>query len=64
MEPLLNTRATADVLGVTPEALRVWRHRGQGPVAIKYGRQVMYRRADIEAWLESCVINRPLQASA
>ena len=64
MEPLLTTRETATVLQVTPEALRVWRHRGQGPAAIKYGRQVMYRRSDIEAWLESRVINRPLEATA
>jgi len=63
MERLLTTRATADVLNVTPEALRIWRHRGQGPLAIKYGRQVMYRRSDIEAWLDSRVINRPAESA-
>lgn len=64
MKPLLTTAATAEVLGIAPQTLRMWRHRGQGPLAIKYGRKVMYRREDIEAWLESREINRPIEASA
>lgn len=37
----------------TPEGtLRYWRHVRTGPHSFKIGRRVMYRRADVEAWLE------------
>lgn len=37
----------------TPEAtLRFWRHKGTGPRSFKLGRRVMYRQADVDAWLE------------
>ncbi|MFE6867831.1 helix-turn-helix transcriptional regulator [Kitasatospora sp. NPDC057692] len=29
-----------------------WRHRSQGPVAIKVGRHLRYRWAEVEAWLD------------
>lgn len=33
--------------------LRYWRHVGAGPRSFKLGpRKVMYRRSDVEAWLE------------
>jgi len=33
--------------------LRYWRALGvRGPVSFKLGRRVMYRRADVEKWLE------------
>lgn len=36
----------------TPEAtLRYWRHIGYGPPGFKLGRRVVYRRGDVEAWL-------------
>ena len=38
----------------TPAAtLRYWRHLGTGPKSFKIGRRVVYRRADLEAWIES-----------
>lgn len=38
----------------TPEAtLRFWRHKGTGPKSFLVGRRVMYRRVDIEAWLDA-----------
>jgi hypothetical protein len=33
--------------------LRYWRALGEGgPASFKLGRRVMYRRADVEKWLE------------
>lgn len=37
-----------------PEAtLRFYRHKGDGPKSAKIGGRVMYRREDVEAWLDA-----------
>lgn len=36
---------------VKPSTLASWRHRGIGPRSFKLGGIVVYRRADVEAWL-------------
>nr|WP_245839367.1 helix-turn-helix domain-containing protein [Mycobacterium aquaticum] len=33
--------------------LRWWRATGQGPRSSSLGRRVVYRREDVEAWIES-----------
>lgn len=38
---------------VTYDYLAQLRHRGTGPQFFRSGRTVMYRRADVVAWLES-----------
>lgn len=43
-------------LGVSPHSLRDWRNRGVGPQFLKAGRRVVYRRADLEAYQASLVI--------
>lgn len=36
-----------------PEAtLRYWRHKGEGPKSFKIGSRVMYKAADVDAWLD------------
>jgi excisionase family DNA binding protein len=50
-EPLLTTRELADVLRRSESTIRYWRHIGFGPKGVKVGRGVLYRRADVEAWL-------------
>ncbi len=51
---LLDDKAAADLLGVSPGTLSVWRSTGRyNLVFIKVGRKVRYRRADLLAWLES-----------
>lgn len=36
-----------------PEAtLRYWRHRGEGPTSFKMGSRVMYKAADVDAWIQ------------
>lgn len=44
----------ADLLGVSERALRRWRAEGKGPRYVTLGgNKVVYRVADLEAWLES-----------
>lgn len=37
---------------VPVNTLRFWRQNGYGPKAVKIGRRLRYRRADVEAWFE------------
>lgn len=49
--PYLTTRELADILRTTPNAVRIMRHRGNAPRGFRRGRQVLYDRADVKAWL-------------
>lgn len=52
---LLNEDELADVIGVKPQTLQVWRTRRQGPPFVKLGKQVYYRNRDIEDWIAANV---------
>ncbi len=53
-EYLLTTNEVAEMLRIPVATLRWWRHEGTGPKAFKLGaRKVMYRKSDVDAWLES-----------
>jgi len=43
----------AKLLGLAPSTLAKLRLNGSGPIYCKLGRRVVYRRDDLEAWLES-----------
>ena len=43
----------AKELGVDAHTLTRWRTSGTGPAYLRVGRQVRYRRDDVEAWLET-----------
>lgn len=49
----LTTAEVSDVLRTPAETVRYWRHIGKGPKSFKVGRRVLYRREDVEAWLEA-----------
>ena len=50
---LLDDKAAAAVLDVTPGTLSVWRSTGRYALPfLKIGRKVRYRRSDLLAWLE------------
>ena len=50
---LLDDRAAAAVLDVTPGTLSVWRSTGRYALPfLKIGRKVRYRRSDLLAWLD------------
>jgi excisionase family DNA binding protein len=51
-EPLLHVREIAAWLGVPVATLYAWRHKGEGPPALRVGRHLRYRRDDVEHWLE------------
>src|SRR5579859_3784975 len=43
----------AAIAHVSPNTLRIRRHRGTGPKGYKLGRSVLFRRAEGIAWIES-----------
>lgn len=48
---LMTTREVAALIRKTPHAVRQMRHRGIGPRGTKVGRDVLYPRAGVLAWL-------------
>ena len=52
-ERLLTITEVAELLRVPVAALRWWLHNGTGPDHFKIGRRIMYRRSDVERWLEA-----------
>ncbi len=51
---LLDDKAAAAVLDVSPGTLSVWRSTGRYALPfLKIGRKVRYRRSDLQAWMES-----------
>lgn len=49
---IITVRELSQETGTPENTLRWWRHVGQGPVSFKIGRRVVYRREDVDAWLE------------
>jgi excisionase family DNA binding protein len=52
-ERLMTLAELAELVGVPVTTLYQWRHRGEGPPGYRVGRHVRYRRAAVEAWLET-----------
>lgn len=52
-EALGEPSEVAEVLGIPPHTLDVWRSQGKGPDYLKVGRHVRYRWSDVNAWLAS-----------
>ena len=52
---LLTTTEAAAYVGLSHRTLERYRVTGQGPPYLKVGRRVLYRRADLDAWLENKV---------
>lgn len=50
---LLTITEAAHLLRTPVATLRYWRHVGTGPRSFKLGRRVVYRRADLEAWISA-----------
>ncbi len=51
MERLLTADEVAAFLQVPRATLYAWRYQSKGPPAIRVGRYLRYRAADIEAWI-------------
>ena len=56
---LLTIDEAADLVRAPIATLRYWRHLGTGPRSFRLGRRVVYRRGDIDAWIEN---NRDIAA--
>jgi excisionase family DNA binding protein len=50
---LLTLTEAAAVLRTPVATLRYWRHLGIGPAGFRLGRRVLYRRDDLDRWVES-----------
>lgn len=57
LEELLTNEQTADLLGIKPNTLEIWRCRSKGPVFIKLGSNpsspVRYQHSRVLAWIEA-----------
>jgi excisionase family DNA binding protein len=47
----LTTKEVAELLRTSPETLRYWAWRGEGPKSFKTGRRRLYARADVDAYI-------------
>lgn len=54
---LLTIAEAAQLLRAPVATLRYWRHLGTGPTSFRVGRRVLYRRADLDAWINDAWIN-------
>ena len=52
MNDYLDTFEMAETAHTVPETVRYWRHIGYGPPSFKIGRRVLYRREDVQRWLD------------
>jgi excisionase family DNA binding protein len=50
---LLTITEAAEVLRAPVATLRYWRHLGTGPRSFRLGRRVLYRRDDLQAWIDA-----------
>ncbi|MEQ0776194.1 helix-turn-helix domain-containing protein [Paraburkholderia tropica] len=54
---LLTTAEAAEYIGSTPKTLEIWRSTRRFALPyVKIGRNVRYRRADLDAWIASRVV--------
>ena len=49
---LLTTAEAAAYVGLSPRTLERYRVTGEGPTYLKVGRRVLYRRTDLDKWLD------------
>ncbi|MDR0726955.1 MAG: helix-turn-helix domain-containing protein [Rickettsiales bacterium] len=55
---LLSQAEAAKYLGTTVGTMNSWRHYGKQKIPyVKWGSRIRYRKADLDAWIESQIIN-------
>ena len=55
----LDTRQAATYVGLSPTTLHRMRGTGGGPPYARWGRRVIYDRADLDEWMARCKGGRP-----
>lgn len=63
-ESMLATKAAAAFLDLSTATLEAWRCRGGGPVFVKLGKAVRYRKSDLDAFLNSRTFANTSQVSS
>lgn len=53
MSELLRIQEVSELTGIPINTLRFWRANSTGPKAAKLGRRLVYRRTDVEAWIDA-----------
>ena len=53
LNELLSSREAAELLGIKPATLDIWRSQGKGPKYLKFGHAVRYAIDDVEAYIEA-----------
>ena len=55
---VLSSSEVAGMLGVTVNALNIWRHQGKGPKYLKFSRRaIRYRMQDVLDWMNNSVVD-------
>ena len=64
-EKYLRVEDAARYVGMSTASLYCYRSRKVGPRSLKVGGRVLYRRADLDEWIErSCVVREGVAALA
>jgi excisionase family DNA binding protein len=58
-DKLMIVREVADYLGVPTATVYTWNSRGTGPKYRRIGRHVRWRRAEVDAWIDSHTSDEP-----
>lgn len=59
----MNTLDAAAYLGLSHHTLNQWRYQGRGPLFVRLGRAVRYRKSDLDAYLEESLRRSTLNSS-
>lgn len=51
--PYMTTKELAVLIRKSPAAVRQMRYRGEGPAGVRIGREVLYDRRVVQAWLDT-----------
>ena len=57
------TNDSALAVIATRGTLSQWRHRGEGPPYVRFGNRVLYRGTDLNAWIDSHIVDTQSSAN-
>lgn len=50
---LMSTEELAAYLRVNTDTIHKWRHKGEGPPALRIGKYLRFRPSEVEEWLKT-----------
>ena len=63
MDPLLNQKQAARILGLSVRSLERYRVAGTGPRYVRLGHLIRYRQSDLKEWIDSHLRNSTSETS-